>query len=83
MTVDMDAARACIRPIVNELTVARHAAGLTQRQLAAMFGSRQSEIGAWENLRMVPTVLSLAEWAAALGYELALLPAQAEEEPAS
>jgi transcriptional regulator with XRE-family HTH domain len=46
---------------------------LSQRELAVS-GTWQSELSSWERGTMVPTLGSLLKVAAALGYDLALVP---------
>lgn len=73
MSRDLAPGRRILRPIIAELITARLLKGWTQRDLAARFNMRQSEISGWERLAMLPTVASLAEWADALGYDLSLI----------
>lgn len=78
MAINLDDSRHAVKPFITLLVTARHAAGLTQRDLAERMGIVQSLLGGWESGRQVPTVMSVANWADALGYELAMLPKDAD-----
>jgi transcriptional regulator with XRE-family HTH domain len=58
------------------LTLARHRAGLSQRELGAKLGIAQSHLSKIERAAVDPQVSSLVEIARALGLELVLVPRQ-------
>lgn len=56
--------------IGQKIKVARSVRGVTQKQLASKIGASQSSISNWELGREVPSLLSLAKIALALGCDL-------------
>ncbi len=61
-------------PLVAELTAARKAQGLSQRQLADRMLCHRRTILTWENGMNSPVAPMLADWADALGFTLTLTP---------
>ena len=64
-----------IGPALGEL---RRMLGITQRQLCADTGQRQSRLSVWETGSEVPDLRSVLRVAQALGYDLALIPRRPE-----
>lgn len=60
--------------VVGALIDARHAAGLTQAQLAERMGTKQSVIARLETARRLPGLDLVTRYAAATGRRIALLP---------
>jgi transcriptional regulator with XRE-family HTH domain len=56
------------------LSLLRALARLTQRTLAALAGTTQTQIGLWELGQVLPGLPNLVRLLAALGYQLALVP---------
>lgn len=61
-------------PAVELLVEARRQLGLTQRELSRRIGTSSSNTHYWENGQHDPSLASLRAWAAALGYDVALIP---------
>lgn len=59
--------------VVGALIDARHAAGLTQAQLAERMGTKQSVIARLETARRLPSLEMVARYAAATGRRVALV----------
>lgn len=62
-----------------QLTAARRLQNLSQRELAALIGTTQARVGAWETdscAREQPTLRSLMLWAGALKFSLLMVPAE-------
>ncbi|GAA1395215.1 helix-turn-helix domain-containing protein [Catellatospora coxensis] len=70
--------RPASRTIRNVLVIARQASGRSQRDVADAAGCQPHQLDAWENAVNTPGIDKLAAWAAALGYEIALLPKGAD-----
>jgi transcriptional regulator with XRE-family HTH domain len=71
-----------IHPVIVALTKARKERGLSQRELGALAQVSYGSINAGEGGRRQTTLAVLADWAAALGFELHLLPSgEAERRP--
>lgn len=72
-------------PIVAELRAERRRRGLSQTQVGTLIGRRSYQtVWQWESGTNDPGLSSVREWAAALGFDLALVPAsegQATAEP--
>jgi len=68
-----DAERQRLFDVPRQLTAAREAAHLTQRQLAEACGIHQSEISRIERGQISPTLDTLARLTAALGVRLAVV----------
>ena len=63
-------------PIVEELRAERKRRGWSQTQLGNEIGhATYGGVWAWENYAQGPKLSSLRMWAAALGYEVVLVPA--------
>lgn len=56
--------------VVGEMIEARHAAGLTQAEVAARMGTSQSVVARLENARHMPTINLITRYAAAVGRRL-------------
>ncbi|MFC4912556.1 helix-turn-helix domain-containing protein [Actinomadura gamaensis] len=66
--------RDALAEVLNRLTAARAAQGLSLRQLAARMPYRSSAVSAWETGARTPMLDALAAWSDALGYRLTLIP---------
>lgn len=74
-----DADRIASRDIRNTLVIARQAQGLSLQTVADRIGISLQLLSKWEHAETsIPTVDSMARWAAALGYEIALMSKEAE-----
>lgn len=62
-------------PLIAALAAERHRRGLTRGQLAARLGYKPQTIHSWESGRSVPGLDRLEDYAGALGYQLAVIPA--------
>ncbi|WP_372000908.1 helix-turn-helix transcriptional regulator [Tistrella mobilis] len=60
--------------IVTALIEARHAAGMTQAQVAEKMGTQQSVIARLETARRMPSLDMVTRYAAAIGSRLAVVP---------
>ncbi len=60
--------------LIAELTAARKAQGLSQRELADRMRCHRRTILTWENGKNSPVAAMLADWADALGFSLTLTP---------
>jgi ribosome-binding protein aMBF1 (putative translation factor) len=56
--------------VVGEMIEARHAAGLTQTDIAARMGTSKSVVARLENARHMPTFEMMARYAAAIGRRI-------------
>ncbi len=56
--------------VAGEMIEARHAAGLTQAEVAARMGTSQSVVARLENARHMPTINLITRYAAAVGRRL-------------
>ena len=57
-------------PVIAALRGRRMHLGLTQRDLAAAIGAKQSAISEWESGAHVPMLTTLHRWAGALGLAI-------------
>jgi ribosome-binding protein aMBF1 (putative translation factor) len=66
--------------VVGEMIEARHAAGLTQTEIASRMGASQSVVARLENARHMPTFEISARYAAAIGrrIDIHLVPSSGE-----
>lgn len=62
--------------MVGALIDARHEAGLTQAEVAARMGTKQSVIARLEKARRLPSLEMVTRYAAALGRRIVLEPRQ-------
>ena len=67
-----------VHALVCEIVEARHAAGLTQGEVAARLGTTQSAIARLENAHHLPSLDLLSRYAAVLGRKLDIRLAPAE-----
>lgn len=65
--------REVAQPILNVLVIARAASGRSQRDVAEQIGCYQHQLHSWETGETMPGLAWISLWAAALGYEAALL----------
>lgn len=61
------------------LRAERRGRGLSQAQVGELVGVYSSVISSWERGRRDITLSSLVAWAAALGFEIFLLPIEVDE----
>jgi transcriptional regulator with XRE-family HTH domain len=66
--------------IGDNLSLLRKLARLTQRGLAAEAGLTQARIGLWELGQVLPSLPNLVRLLAALGYQLAIVPIDTQED---
>lgn len=59
-----------LRELVTELVRRRHAAGLSQTELANRIGTSQRTLSQLENLAHEPKVTTMITWASAVGLRL-------------
>ncbi len=64
--------------VVGEMIEARHAAGLTQSEIASRMGTTQSVVARLENARHMPTFDLVSRYAAAIGrrVDIRLVPGE-------
>lgn len=60
--------------LCEELRDARKSLGIAQQKIADLTGVAQVQVCHWENLQRRPRLDLFVAWAAALGYEVVLLP---------
>ena len=60
--------------LTRHLAATRRERGISQRELAGILHVVQSALSHWESGKHVVGISNTVEWAAALGYDLALIP---------
>lgn len=68
-------------PLITQLRAARKAQGLTQAAVATRAGYSAPHIGNGEAGHVAPSLDTLTDWAAALGYDLTLTPRAGTGQP--
>jgi ribosome-binding protein aMBF1 (putative translation factor) len=61
--------------LIGKLIAAREAKGMTQEQLAAAAGVKQSAVARLESLRATPQIDTLFKMLTPMGYKLTIIPA--------
>jgi DNA-binding XRE family transcriptional regulator len=64
--------------LIGKLIAAREANGMTQEQLAAAAGVKQSAVARLENLKATPQIDTLFKMLTPMGYKLTIVPTDAE-----
>jgi ribosome-binding protein aMBF1 (putative translation factor) len=68
--------------LIGKLIAAREAKGLTQEQLAAAAGLKQSAVARLESLKATPQIDTLFKMLTPMGYKLTIVPSDDDATPA-